>query len=193
VHLAPVDRSDPGQAQTGGSHRAGQALDRRQLEPFQLSETVLRRDRDDGRHAPTGSDERGDAVGNPVVATQDTPEQRSPREQDADLVGEIEQLDRGRLGRRDHEQQVGPPATIDTARGAAGRLGHRHRVGVDGDDECSRFGFGERQRGAAVTRSEIDDRPFVAGDQSGDLPDVDLDEAASDDCTHRVSLRDTAS
>ena len=72
--------------------------------------------------------------------------------------------------------------------GATGRLGHRRRVGVDTDDERSRLRLGERQRRSTVTGTEIDDHPLVAGDQIGDLPDVDLDEAASNDRTHAAIL-----
>jgi len=117
--------------------------------------------------------------------TEKAAQQRSPREQDSNLVGDAEQLGRRGLGGGQDEQQVRDGSA---ARRTAGRLGHRSRVGVDTDDQGCRLGHGQRERRAAVTRTEIDDHPLVAGDQLGDLPDVDLDEAASNDRTHVPDL-----
>ena len=125
--------------------------------------------------------------GDPLIRAEHAAQQGTPREQDPDLVRESEELVRRGFGRGDDEQQV-RTSTLGEGRAARRNLGHRRRVGVNTDDERSRLRLGERQRRSTVTGTEIDDHPLVAGDQIRDLPDVDLDEAASNNCTHGPML-----
>ena len=162
--------------------------DRRDVERTDAADSVGRCHGDRRGDPGTGPGERSDAPRNARIPAKDATKQRSPREQDSNLVGDADQLGGRRLGCGRDEQEVGVAATGRGAGGTARRLDHRRGVSVEPNDEGGRFGLGQRERRAAITRTEIDDHPLVASDQPGDLPDVDLDEAASNDRTHAPIL-----
>ncbi len=82
------------------------------------------------------------------------------------------------------EDDVGQAATSRPASRAARRVGHRPRVGVDGEDECLRVGGRRGERRPAVAGPEVDDDPPVPAGQVEDLADVRLGGAAADDGAH---------
>ncbi len=80
----------------------------RVLEARQVA-TVAGGRRDHGADHAACREERGDAGGHAVVATQHAIEQRTPGQGDGEVVGEAGQLGRWRLGRRDDEERVRQP------------------------------------------------------------------------------------
>jgi hypothetical protein len=184
-NLIAVDATAAGQAETRWTHCALKVGHGGGVELGGLADAVTCRDRDRGADPRSRAREGSDPAGNPLVMTEKAPQQRSPREQDSDLVGEAKQFGRRCLGRGDDKQQV---RNGSATRRTTGCLDHRRSVGVDTDHQGCRLGLGQRERRATITRTEIDDHPLVAGDQLGDLPDVDLDEAASNDRAHVPDL-----
>ena len=130
---------------------------------------VARRRRHERADSTARRDQRGHAGHDPLVPTEDAGEQRTPRQDDRDHVGEAGQLGRRRLGRGDDEQGVRRPPLRVGLRGTPGRLDHRRGVGVDADRQGPGLGRGTGQHGPAVTGPEVDDHPLGAGDQVGQL------------------------
>jgi hypothetical protein len=103
-------------------------------------------------------DPRGGSRG--IVQGKRAAEQRAPREEDRQLVGEALQLRRQPLRRGDDEHGVRAARPGRAPR----RLGHRRGVGVDPDDEGSGLRAGPVEDRPAVAGAEVDDDPVGAGD-----------------------------
>ena len=118
----------------------------------------------------------------PASRAEAAPQQRAPRESDGHQVGDAR---RGSAGSdsaaASDERGVRRGRPCGRARGAARRLGHRRGVGVDAEDEGGGLAGGGVEHRSTVTRADVDRHPLVAGDEIGDLADVHLEQAASDD------------
>ena len=141
-------------------------------------------DREHDLQAPVRRDETRDSRRDRCVQAERAAEQRAPRESDRDAVGEAVESRRHVLDAGGDEHDVGVAAARRASRGAPGSLGHRPRIGVDGQDEGVpvRGGLGERR--PAVTGADVDDDPPMPAGEVEDLADVRLVRAAADDRAH---------
>ena len=151
------------------------------IEPSQRGHAVRWHDRDQRLDGGAGSSDRGKAAQRDMVQAEHAAEQRSPREEDADEIGTASQW-RGseRLDAGGEEQGVRRTTPV----GSTGRIGHRSSRGVDADDKRRRLRRSAGEHGTTVARAKIHDHPVGPGDQAGDLPDVHLEGASSDDVSH---------
>jgi hypothetical protein len=98
-----------------------------------------------------------------------------------DPGGKLAELLRRRLRGSQHEQDVLESTLPSRSSGATRRLGHRRGVGIDPDHEGGRLRSGHCEHGSTITGADIDRHPPMAANDLGDLADVHLDEAPSDD------------
>jgi hypothetical protein len=115
------------------------------------------------------------------VSADDATEQRAPREANGHEVCDASQLDRRPLGGGDEETRIREAALARRSCGASGCLGHPRRDGVETEDERRRLTGCGREDRSTIARAGIDRHPPVAGDEIGNLTDVHLNEAASND------------
>ena len=69
-------------------------------------------------------------------------------------------------------------------RGASRRRRHCRSGRIQADDERGRLADGSIKYGPAVASADIHDHPVGPGDQAGELADVDLERASTDDLSH---------
>ena len=107
-------------------------------------------------HARAGPAQRRDAVQHLSTGQHDSFEQPAPRQHNVHVVGTVLQLDRQRLDRRVHEQQVRASALRRLARRRGRALTHVLGQRVDADHQAPRIGGREVIREATVARPDID-------------------------------------
>ncbi len=129
----------------------------------------------------------------PVVETDRTTQQRTPREPDGDSIGEAGETDRQRLGGRDHEERVGKTAAIGPTRCAPRRVRHGVGHGIHTDDQRGGIRGRVGQDRTTVAGPQIDDDPTEGSGASVELADVDVGQSAAGHELHpRTVARDVA-
>jgi hypothetical protein len=125
--------------------------------------------------------EPGDTSRYHRIQADDTAEQGAPREPDGHQRCQAGKLGRWRLGGGEDESYVRESALTRRPGGTTGGLGHRRRIGVEAEGEGGRLPGGRDEDRSTVTGADVDRHPLVAGNKFGELADVHLDEATSDD------------
>jgi hypothetical protein len=145
---------------------------------------VSRLDGDRHFEGTRGCHEASDGGAALVIQTKGSEKERSPREMDRHEVGKSGQLVRQRLHSGRNEHGVREAALLRVPSRSTGRLRHGPGVRIDADGERRGIGSRCREDGTAVPGSEVDDGPAMSPGQSGQLADVDVDDAAAGHDAH---------
>ena len=128
-----------------------------------------------------------DGQGEGALALQNGAQQRAPGQGDAQLVDPAAQQVQGLACIAGQEERVGKSTAWGWPSGLPGRLAQSGGVRVDADRQQSGLGASGAQDGFAVARSQIQQDPLLANDQSVELADVDLAQLTSEDHAHAAS------
>ena len=123
----------------------------------------------------------GDTRGDRLVEAHAATQERAPRKRHGHERGPAAKHRRQRFGSREDEPDVVETALADRAGGTSRRLGHRRGARVDTEGKDGGLAGCRGENRATVTGAHVDRHPLVAGNEFGDLADVHLELAASDD------------
>jgi hypothetical protein len=159
----------------------------RSIEAIETVDAIRRDDGEQGFDAAVRADDRCHASKRDRIEAENATQQRAPGHRDRHQGCHSGKGPGERLSRLNQEHRV-VRTTAGAAGRTAGRFDHRRSVGVDADDQGTRFGGRACEDRTAVTGAEIDDHSVGQGDLLVDLADVHLEEAPADDLLHLIIL-----